>query len=746
MGASTSRIDEDKALQLCRERKKFVQQALDGRCLLAAAHVSYVQSLKSTGTALRKFAETEVPVESSLYTSTSATPEQPLALIEKSVSHLSYSPPPASHSHSHHDTYSPPPSPPSTSPFQVNHMKFRGSSSKKVEEKPPVSIVATVTSSSSPQTRSMEKLEPTRFDESSTMPPEAPWDYFGLSHPIDNQLSSSHVGNGHVSRSVKGEDETPEVEDDGENFSFQEREASRDSDDDEFDEPTSDTLVRSFENFNRVHRDHSALPQREGVESEFSDAEKSRTPELSPPVTPLTATPVNKTPHKGDHTENKLPPRDFLSSMREIELLFVKASETGKEVPRMLEANKLHFRPIVPSKENGSGASSLFKTCLSCGEDPKDVPEEPAQNSVKYLTWHRTDSSRSSSSRNPLGGMNSDDVEELNSNIFENICMIAGSHASTLDRLYAWERKLYDEVKGSQTVRREYDEKCRILRELESEGKGSQRTDKTRAVVKDLHSRIRVAIHRIDSISRRIEELRDKELQPQLEELIEGLSRMWEVMLECHKVQFQLIKACYRGGNIKLNMQSEVHRQVTSHLEDELSALASSFTKWITGQKSYIKAINEWLVKCVALTQKSSKRKRRGAPQLQLRNYGPPIYATCDIWLEKHEELPTKEVSSSIKALASDVARFLPRQEKSRTKKHRSGENKNDLTAHMLPDETVEDRGPGFDRFRTSLEGFVGQLNQFAESSVNMYEELKKGINDAKNNYEHLKKAYSQGK
>lgn len=211
---------------------------------------------------------------------------------------------------------------------------------------------------------------------------------------------------------------------------------------------------------------------------------------------------------------------------------------------------------------------------------------------------------------------------------------------------------------------------------------------------------------------------------------------MWEVMLECHKGQFQLIKACYRGGNIKLNMQSELHRQVTSHLEDELSALASSFTKWITGQKSYIQAINEWLVKCVALPKRSSKRKRR-APQPSLRNYGPPIYATCGIWLEKLEVLPTKEVSSSIKALASDVARFLPRQEKNRTKKH--------LTAHVLQDETLEDCGPGFDRFKTSLEGFVGQLNQLAESSVKMYEELKQGIREAKNNYEQLK-AYSQGK
>ncbi|KAJ0259049.1 hypothetical protein HA466_0077400 [Hirschfeldia incana] len=742
MGATTSRIDEDKAIQLCRERKKFVQQALDGRCLLAAAHVSYVQSLKSTGTALRKFAETEVPVESSLYTSTSATPEQALALTEKSGSHLSYSPPTASHYHN--DTYSPSPSPPpSSSPFQVNHMKFRGFSSKKVEEKPPVSVVATVTSSSIPQSRrSVGKRESTPFEESSSVPSETPpWDYFGLSHPIDNQLSSPRAGNGHVSRSVKGEDETTEVdEEDGDNFSFQEREESRDSDDDddEFDdEPTSDTLVRSFQNFNRVRRDDSVLTQREGVES---DDEKSKTPELSPPVTPLAA-PVSKTPNKGDHTENKLPPRDFLSSMKEIELLFVKASETGKEVPRMLEANKLHFRPIVPSKESGSGASSLFKTCLSCGEDPKDVPEEPAQDSVKYLTWHRTESSRSSSSMNPLGGMNSDDVEELNSNLFENICMIAGSHASTLDRLYAWERKLYDEVKGSQTVRREYDEKCRVLRELESEGKGSKTIDKTRAVVKDLHSRIRVAIHRIDSISRRIEELRDKELQPQLEELIEGLSRMWEVMLECHKVQFRLISSCYRSGNIKLNMQSELHRQVTSHLEDELRALASSFTKWITGQRSYIKAINEWLEKCVTLPQRSSKRKRR-VPEISPRNHGPPIYATCGIWLEKLEALPTKEVSSSIKALASDVARFLPRQEKNRNKKHRSGENQND---HMLQqDEMLEDCGPGFDRFRTSLEGFAGQLNQFAELSVKMYEELKQGIQEAKDKYEHMK-AYSQG-
>jgi hypothetical protein len=66
---------------------------------------------------------------------------------------------------------------------------------------------------------------------------------------------------------------------------------------------------------------------------------------------------------------------------------------------------------------------------------------------VKYLTWHRSVSSLSSSSRIPLGVTSKDDADGLTGNIFSGVYMNSGSHASTLDRLYAWERKLYDEVK-----------------------------------------------------------------------------------------------------------------------------------------------------------------------------------------------------------------------------------------------------------------------------------------------------------
>ncbi|CAI0397303.1 unnamed protein product [Linum tenue] len=685
MGASNSKVEEDKALQLCRARKKFVRQALDGRCSLAAAHIAYIQSLKTTGIALRRFVEPDLlPTESSLYTSTSATPE-PHVVTEKSYSHFSLSPPSLSHpGDGTNENLSRSPTPPSSRRFQVHHMKFKGFPSRKVEEKPPVAVTATVTSSST--------LQDTPPPQSAEPPPSATpgtpqWDYFQLFHPIDNE------------------------------FSFQD----------------------GKENGNSHGYDVAS-------EGGLLNGEKSNSPYLSPLRTPSSTVAASaekkKTPVKEDQNENKVTPKDFFSSMRDIEYLFIKASESGKEVPRMLEANKFHFRPVAGTKDNGSVASTFLKACFSCGDDPTHVPEEPVQDAVKYLTWHRTTSSRSSSSRNLLGMNAKDDAEDLAGNLFENFCMISGSHASTLDRLHAWERKLYDEVKASEMVRREYDAKCRFLRQLESKNESSYRIDKTRANVKDLHSRIRVAIQRIDSISMRIEELRDKELQPQLEELIEGLSRMWEVMFECHKLQYTIITIA--NTNAKISLQSESRRQITLHLESELGSLSSTFTKWMNSQKSYLKSINDWLFTCVVLPEKTSRRTKRAPnPSSTLRHFGAPIYATCGVWLDKLESLPAREVADSIKGLTTETSRFIPHQDRKQGKKMATttelppswkGDNDNRSDDVAADDDNGGPRGS--ERFRSSLEGFIGQLSKFAELSVNMYKEVEKAIQDAKHQFE----------
>ncbi|XP_058755738.1 protein ALTERED PHOSPHATE STARVATION RESPONSE 1-like [Vicia villosa] len=763
MGASSSKLDDDKALQLCRERKKFVRQALDGRCSLAAAYVSYVQSLRIAGTALRKFSEPEAPIESSLYTSTNATPE-PLVFNEKTPSQFSFSSPSASQRIDPHENFSPTPSPPSATKFQANHMRFSSSSSKKVEEKPPAPVIGTVTSSAAPQNAapfSADRSETSAFEDSSLPNGTQPWDFFGLFHPMDHQFSFQEGKGMHRDMGIadditrlREEEGIPGLEDDEEKVSSQGSEVSHDSVDEFDDEPATDTLVRKFENFNRVSDHvqangfHGADKPQAGDSVVNGEKESFASPDVSPLKTATTVsalpTETNKSVEKENHSENKVVPKDFFASMKEIEYLFVRASESGKEVPRMLEANKLHFRPIFPGKENSSMGSSFLKACFSCGEDPSQVPEEPAQNSVKYLTWHRTMSSRSNSSRNPLGANSKDDIDNHTNNLFDSFCMISGSHASTLDRLFAWERKLYDEVKASGVIRKEYDTKCKILQHLESKGEKTSTIDKTRAVVKDLHSRIRVAILRIDSISKRIEELRDKELQPQLEELIEGLSRMWETMFDCHKLQFQILSTAYYNNHARITLHSETRKQIASYLESELHFLASSFTKWVGAQKSYLEAINGWLNKCVSLQQKTAKKKRRPQPPL-LRMYGPPIYATCGIWLDKLGELPTQEVVDSIRSLASETSRFLPRQEKSHAKvaKHphvASSWNTdigNESSDNLLGDDASEDWLSGFDQFRASFIRFLGQLNNFSGSSVKMYTELRQAIQHSKTHYHH---------
>ncbi|KAK2981127.1 hypothetical protein RJ640_016296 [Escallonia rubra] len=374
MGASSSKIEEGKALRLCRERKKFIRQALNGRCSLAATHVAYIQSLRIAGTALRKFFEPEAPRESSLYTSTSATPE-PVALTEKSLSQFALSSPSFSQRVDAAENSSPPPSPPTSTRYHTNYMKFRGSYSKMVEEKPSVPIAELVTPSGPPRDTIPSSVErhatSSTFDAPSVQAGTPPWDYFGLLHPIDNHFSpqegrGSNQGlkNADDMHRLGEEEGIPELEDEA-SVSSSATEQSQESEDEFDDEPSVDTLVRSFENVNRAADKYAAtatpgMPsaERETSDTEFLNGEKSNSPDLSP----LRATSsrfvlpndVKTTPAKENGHQSEVSHKDFLTTMKDIESLFVKASDSGREVPRMLEANKRPATLSIPLLEKVS--------------------------------------------------------------------------------------------------------------------------------------------------------------------------------------------------------------------------------------------------------------------------------------------------------------------------------------------------------------------------------------------------------
>lgn len=838
---SRSKNEDDKALVLCQERKRFVREALDGRCAFAATHFAYIQSLRHTGFALRKFVEPEVPTDSSLFTSTSATPEPP-TIMQKPMT--------ISPSLSHHasDSFSPVPSPLSSGRFHVNHMKAGANSVTTVKEKVIEPVTATLETSSPVRGQAIHDL-----DDSSTFeapPGTPPWDYFGLFQPVESQMSfhdDKELGhdfeNDDDIRRLREKEGIPELEEELEKSpaypDYLKRRLGQEKppdlkdvekspmnggeddlalSEDDFDNPTSESLVRMFKNRNdtpvaHIATDHSStsLPKDDLVSETIDsqperpkddravDSQTERLKDVTPddPQTekpkdhagvdfPTEKTkdhagvdsPAEKPKHdvrvldismyESDETPVTSPPkeissstaafqvngkfkeplhdvrnvaRDLNSCIKEIEILFIKASDSGKEVPRMLEADKVNFRPLLPEeKAPGSTASGFFATLFACCREEVPLPQPPPQAEVKYLTWHRSMSSLSSSSRIPLGTTSKEDTDGLNGNIFGGVYMNSGSHASTLDRLYAWERKLYDEVKASSVVCRQYDEKCRQLRHQESRGESQMSIDKTRAVVKDLHSRILVAIQRIDMISKNIEDLRDKELQPQLEELIGSLTRMWATMLECHRHQHDIIKLVSSTRNMKTSIRSESQFQATLLLQVELNTLCSNFQKWIASHKAYLQSLNSWLLKCVkALQRKRKSSRKKNIKADPITKYAvAPIFKTCESWINLLDDLPT-DLEDAIKDLAADINRYVPHQEKQRggskltLSLSRSGRSNGEM-GEVHRSYTPMD-------LQSSLETFLGKLEMFSDVSLQKYMKLKEDIDEAKERYEEAQAA-----
>ncbi|KAL6961766.1 hypothetical protein U1Q18_047065 [Sarracenia purpurea var. burkii] len=63
MGCSASKLDNEEAVQLCKDRKKFIKQALEYRTQFACGHIAYIQSMKRVSAALREYIEGDEPRE-----------------------------------------------------------------------------------------------------------------------------------------------------------------------------------------------------------------------------------------------------------------------------------------------------------------------------------------------------------------------------------------------------------------------------------------------------------------------------------------------------------------------------------------------------------------------------------------------------------------------------------------------------------------------------------------------------------
>ncbi|KAJ0967928.1 hypothetical protein J5N97_024845 [Dioscorea zingiberensis] len=243
----------------------------------------------------------------------------------------------------------------------------------------------------------------------------------------------------------------------------------------------------------------------------------------------------------------------------------------------------------------------------------------------------------------------------------EDKAMGSGNLSSTLQKLYIWEKKLYEEVMAEEKLRMVRERKVKRLKHLDERGAEAHKVDSTQAEIRKLSTKIRIAIQVVESISKRINKLRDEELWPQIKELIQGFVRMWRVVLDCHRTQSHAIseakslESIASGGKI-----SDALMDLMLQLELELLEWIGNFSAWVIAQKNYVKALNEWLILC--LHYEPEETPDGIVPFSPGRLGAPPVFVICNYWSQALDRISEREVVDAMNTFAVNVKYFWEQQ------------------------------------------------------------------------------------
>ncbi|KAL3539105.1 hypothetical protein ACH5RR_002471 [Cinchona calisaya] len=612
MGCVASRLEEEEeVVSICRGRKHQLKLAVERRYALADAHYRYCQALYGVSAAIR------------LFVARHSSPSSPFMI-----------------------TF-PPPCPPSPPPENmVSNPLFLQQTptqlTKETANKCESCESSTTSDSSSEEEEKEEKMEkeepPTscgyfymEMPQSSVPSPHGDfgWDFF---NPFTNVRPEIINGYNRISeedlRAVREQEGIPELEEDGERL----------------EEEQSNAAV---------------VEEKVNVENKECRTEVAKAVET---------TSVSQVEQKGlTVIDTPVRGRELLEALQDVEDHFIRAYDSGKEVSRMLEVNR------VPLQSN---------------------LEEIKENSTKMIqsiTWRST--SRSSSCKSLVASSSKTVLtwSEFKNDLFDDYGgMDSGSHSLTLGRIYAWEKKLYEEVKAGDNTRKLYERKCNQLRNQDTRGDEGITVDKTRAAVKDLYSRILVAIRSAETISQRIEKLRDEELQPQIIELLQGMMRCWKIMLESHEIQNKIMFevktfTCPTYGKFC----NDSHRLSILQLEAELRNWRTCFTEYIAAQKAYVEALHGWISKFIVPEVEFYSRRSSVPP---CRVIGPSLLIICHDWLASLDKLPDKTVSSALRSCEKDVRALWVQQGEEQQQKRKVDNLSKELERKILAFQKAENR------------------------------------------------------
>ncbi|KAK1274411.1 hypothetical protein QJS04_geneDACA009717 [Acorus gramineus] len=652
MGCAGSKLDDLEAVALCKSRSELLHEAIDHRFALADAHLSYLRSLRSLASSLHLF----------FSSSSSAAPPSPLLHLPPHRKREP-SPPPISNSNSNSGSHlrfgSDEDSDEDDSlhgeegehSFNVNYMRNRASAAPSVSyevQPPPKSPESVKFGEPSSGFYGYGEQNPSFYTYAYPSYASGINGFFGSPPPMYGGSSSPPPpppmvvgGGGSGGSSSKAPPPPPSP-------------------------PRTNTwdflnLFEASESYNRTYtpsRDSKDLREEEGIpdleeEEEvvkevngavhmkmrgLDESEKGRDAEEAKPSTagesvsavPETETTVDKDVVVGANVAPvfvaRLGSRDPLEVVTEVKVHFEKASNFVNEVSKMLEVGK---HPYYQRKYKEISSKML------------NVIVPPAM----------LISTQSSASK----------IAELSDSVFidfdEDLGMMSGNLSSTLQKLYIWEKKLYEEVRAEEKMRIIHDRKQKELKRLDEKGAEAYKVDAVQTFVRNLSHKIRIAIQVVDSISRKINKLRDEELWPQTYELIQGLLKMYKFMHECHRSQFHAITearnldAIASGGRL-----NDEHMKITMQLFKELLDWILNFSAWYNAQKGFVKALNSWLLKCIYYEPEETADGI--APFSPGRIGAPPVFVIFNYWSQSIDRISERQIGEAVEAFASTVHRF----------------------------------------------------------------------------------------
>lgn len=311
---------------------------------------------------------------------------------------------------------------------------------------------------------------------------------------------------------------------------------------------------------------------------------------------------------------------------------FLKASESAQEVSKILEANRMYYHSNFADNRGHIDHSDRV---------------------LRVITWNR------SSRGNGLGGKDDLDSEEYE------------THATVLDKLLAWEKKLYDEVKAGELMKLEYRRKIALLNKQKKGGVSLESLEKTKAAVSHLHTRYIVDMQSLDCTVAEVNHLRDNQLYPKLVSLVNGMAKMWDSICRYHEDQLKVsIELKLLDVSHAPKETTKLHHEQTRQLWKVAELWHLQFEKLVTHQKQYIRTLNSWLKLNIIPIESSLKEKISSPPK----TLNPPIQALLHVWHDDLEKLPDELAKSAIFSFAAVIKTIADHQEEEMKLKERCEE------------------------------------------------------------------------